>query len=170
MFSRVMNTVSEWTGKLCAWSLFAVGCFITYEVVMRYVFNAPTVWVDEVSRVLMVWSVYLAAAFALKHREVIVIDLAFRTPGTLGRRLCDSFAILFMFIFASVACYFGFELWLKSTLAGHTTDTYLALPKWFTHAPVWLGSGLLIFQGIVELLEIWLPTHNKSSISQGGAH
>ena len=137
---------------------------------MRYGFNAPTIWVDEVCRVLMVWSVYLAAAFALKHREMVVIELAFRTPGTLGRKLCDSIAILVMFIFASVACYFGFELWLKSTLAGHTTDTYLALPKWLTHAPVWVGSGLLVLQGVAELVRIWTDASTVSESQEGTFH
>ncbi|PYF82442.1 MULTISPECIES: TRAP transporter small permease subunit [Marinomonas] len=169
MLLRCIDTVSEWTGKLCAWSLFAVGCFITYEVVMRYVFNAPTIWVDEVSRVLMVWSVYLAAAFALKHKEMVVIELVFRTPGTLGRKLSDSFALVFMFIFAVVSCFYGFELWMKSTLAGHTTDTYLALPKWFTHAPVWLGSGLLVLQGIAELIRVWTAVPNDEEVS-GATH
>lgn len=169
MLLRFIDVLSEWTGKLSAWSLFAVGCFITYEVVMRYVFNAPTIWVDEISRVLMVWSVYLAAAFALKHKEMVVIDLAFRKPGTLGRKLCDSFALLFMFVFAIVACFYGFELWLKSTLAGHTTDTYLALPKWFTHAPVWLGSGLLVCQGMADLVRVWTETPDDS-VKPGAAH
>ena len=122
---------------------------------MRYVFNAPTIWVDEISRVLQVWVVFLATPYVLKHREMISIDVLLRDPNTLRRRLAESFSIVVLFVFMSVAVYYGFELWLKATLAGHTTDTYLAPPKWFTHAPVWVGGTLLLLQGVVQLVRVW---------------
>ncbi|MEL6423787.1 MAG: TRAP transporter small permease subunit, partial [Pseudomonadota bacterium] len=82
---------------------------------------------------------------------------------TVRRRLAETFAVVVLFVFASVAAYYGFELWLKSTLAGHTTDTYLAPPKWFTHAPVWVGMVLLMLQGAVELTRIWSPAARGSA-------
>lgn len=33
---RLIDTISEFAGRLAAWAFFAVGFFITYEVVMRY--------------------------------------------------------------------------------------------------------------------------------------
>jgi len=155
MFIRSVDAISEFTGKLSAWSLFAIGLFITYEIVMRYVFNAPTIWVDEVSRILQVWVVFVAGSYVLKHREMVTIEVVFRDPTSLRRKLAETFALLFMFVFAGTAAFYGFDLWLKSTLAGHTTDTYLAPPKMLTHAPVWLGCVLLIFQGIAEIIRIW---------------
>ena len=155
---QAIDAVSEWLGKLCAWCLFAIGFFITFEVLMRYVFNAPTIWVDEISRVLQVWVVFLATPYVLKHREMISIDVLLRDSNTLRRRLAESFSIVVLFVFMSVAVYYGFELWLKATLAGHTTDTYLAPPKWFTHAPVWVGGTLLLLQGLTQLVRIWAGT------------
>ncbi|MDA7990324.1 MAG: TRAP transporter small permease [Gammaproteobacteria bacterium] len=155
MLARFINGVSELTGKISAWCLFLVGFFITFEVAMRYVFNSPTIWVDEVSRVLQVWVVYLAAAYVLKHRGMVTIEVMLSNPNTLRRRLAESFAITVLFLFAGVACYYGFEIWLKAALAGHTTDTYLASPKMITHAPVWVGSALLILQGAVQLYGVW---------------
>ena len=152
---QAIDAVSEWLGKLCAWCLFAIGFFITFEVLMRYVFNAPTIWVDEISRILQVWVVFLATPYVLKHREMISIDVLLREPNTLRRRLAESFSIVVLFVFMSVAVYYGFELWLKATLAGHTTDTYLAPPKWFTHAPVWVGGTLLLLQGVTQLVRVW---------------
>ena len=55
-FVRSIDAVSEFSGRLSAWMFFTIGLFITYEVVMRYVFTAPTVWVDEVSRIMQVWA------------------------------------------------------------------------------------------------------------------
>lgn len=167
MLLRLIDGISEFTGKLSAWTLFAIGFFITFEVVMRYAFNSPTVWVDEVSRVLQVWVVYLATAYVLKHREMVTIELILTNPGTLWRRLAESFAIIVLFVFAGVACYYGFQIWLKSTLAGHTTDTYLAPPKMITHAPVWVGSVLLMLQGLAQLYRVWTEDLPEDDIMEG---
>lgn len=159
---KAIDTISELAGKLAAWLFFAVGFFISYEVFMRHVFTMPTIWVDEVSRIVQIWAAYLAAAFALKHRQMVVIDLIFRDENSSVRKWLDSFALLLVIVFSLVAVYYGFELWLKSTLRGHTTDTYLALPKWFTQASIWVGFGLLLLQAIAEIFKIWSPTGKQS--------
>ncbi|MCY4313022.1 MAG: TRAP transporter small permease [Gammaproteobacteria bacterium] len=167
MLARLIDNISELTGKISAWCLFLIGFFITFEVVMRYAFNSPTVWVDEISRVLQVWVVYLAAAYVLKHREMVTIEVILTNPNTVWRRLAESFAIIILFLFAGVACYYGFVIWLKSTLAGHTTDTYLAPPKMITHAPVWIGSALLMLQGAVQLHRVWFEDLPEDDVIAG---
>lgn len=156
-FISGIDALSEAAGRIAAWIFFAIGLIVTYEVVMRYVFVAPTIWVDEVARIAQIWAAYLAAAFALKHHDMVVIDVAFKTPGTLGRKLCDTFALCVIGVFCFVTVYYGFELWFHATQRGHTTDTYLALPRWFTDASVWCGFGLLALQAVAELLRLWGP-------------
>ena len=167
MIARSIDYISEITGKICAWSLVFIGFFITFEVVMRYVFISPTIWVDEVSRIVQVWVVYLGAAYVLKHREMVTIEVILTNPNTVWRKLAESFAILVLFLFAGVACYYGFHIWLKSTLAGHTTDTYLAPPKMLTYAPVWVGSTLLMLQGAVQLYRVWTEKIEDDDVMKG---
>lgn len=152
---KLVDQVSELTGKFAAWMFFAVGIFITYEVFMRYMFTAPTIWVDETARIMQIWAAYLAGAFALKHREMIVIDIAFRDTASRLRRVVETFSLLVIIIFCAVATWYGYELWLKATLKGHTTDSYLGTPKWLTHASIWVGFGLLLLQAIVEIIKVW---------------
>lgn len=155
MLLRAIDTLSELTGKLAAWMFFAVGLFVTFEVVMRYVFTMPTIWVDEVSRIFQIWATYLAGAYVLKHRELIVIEVAFKDTETIWRRLVESFAIVVIALFCVVACWYGFDQWLKATMRGHTTDSFLAPPKWLTHASIWVGFGLLLLQCGVEMVRLW---------------
>lgn len=169
MFIKTIDQISEFTGKLSAWGLFAIGFFITFEIVMRYAFIAPTIWVDEVSRIIQIWAIFLAAPYVLKAREMVTIELILKDPNSLGRKVAETFAILVLFVFATVAAYYGFQLWLKSTLLGHTTDTYLAPPKMLTHAPVWVGCVLLILQGFCELTRVWTGQIPEDDI-MGGAH
>lgn len=166
---RVIETLSDVFGKLSAWLFFAVGFFITYEVFMRYVFTLPTVWVDEVSRIVQIWAAYLAGAYALKYREMIVIDVAFRNPNSISRKVVETFALFVIAIFCFVAIKYGLELWWKSTTRGHTTDTYLALPKWFTQASVWFGFMLLMLQTVAEAVKIWTVGIPENDVL-GGTH
>ena len=151
------DAISEWTGHFCAWLFFLIGFCIAYEVVMRYVFVAPTVWVDEVARIGQVWATYLAAAYVLKHGDMVTIGIAFRKPGTVARKCADTLGLIVILLFCLVTIRYGFELWLVATRRGHTTDTYLALPLWFTHASVWVGFLLLALQGVAEIVKIWRP-------------
>ena len=161
-FMGIVDRCSELCGKLCAWCLFAIGFFITFEVVMRYGFNAPTIWVDEVSRILQIWVVFLGAAYVFKHREMITIEIAFKKPNSIAKRVTETLAIAVMLLFMGVAVYYGFSIWLKAAVAGHTTDTYLAPPKWLTHAPVWVGGALLMLQGLVQMVRVWTMPDAKN--------
>ncbi len=152
---KIIDQLSEFAGRFAAWMFFAVGLIITYEVFMRYVFTAPTIWVDETARIAQIWAAYLAGGFALKHREMIVIDIAFRDTKSTLRKIIETFSLLVIIIFCAVAAWYGYELWLKATLKGHTTDSYLGTPKWLTHASIWVGFGLLLLQAIVEIIKVW---------------
>lgn len=153
---RQFDRITHFTGTLAAWMFFAIGLFVTWEVVLRYVFNAPTIWVDEVSRIFQIWATLLAGAYLLRHRELILIDIFFRDTKTLARRVSETVSVLMIAIFCAVTAKYGFDLWLKSTLAGHTTDSFLAPPKWLTHASLWVGFGLMLIQCVVELIRIWV--------------
>ena len=152
---RLFDRITNATGLIAAWMFFALGLFITYEVVMRYVFIAPTIWVDEVSRIIQIWASCLAISYVLRHRKMIIIDALFKETGTRHRKLSDTFALLVTLFFAVVTAKFGFDIWLKSTLAGHTTDSLLAPPKWLTHASIWVGFALLSLQCLVEMVRVW---------------
>lgn len=152
---RAIDSISDFTGRLAAWMFFAIGLFVTYEVIMRYVFTAPTIWVDEVSRIMQIWATYLAGAFALRHRKMIVIEVFFKDHESLGRRLSESFGLAMIMLFCLVACWYGFDQWLEKTLKNDHTDTLLGLPKWLTLSSIWVGFGLLLLQSLAELARIW---------------
>lgn len=169
MVARLVDGISTYTGKLCAWLMFAVGFFIAYEVVMRYFFTAPTVWVDEISRILLVWTTFLGAGYLIKNHGMVTIEVLFKDPDTMARKLAETLAIAMLLVFGLTAAYFGYQLWLKSTLAGHTTDTYLAVPKAITHASIWMGCLLMSLQGLVELWRVWTVGPFNHDFEEGGA-
>ena len=152
---KTIDAVSEFFGKLSAWLFFFIGIIVTYEVFMRYVFDSPTIWVDEVSSITQIWATYIGIAFALKHKDMIVIDIAFKNPDSTVRKIMETFSLLVIIVFSMIVVYYGYEIWLDSTLKGHRTDTFLSLPKWFTQASIWVGFSILFFQAVVEIVKVW---------------
>ncbi|MCF6232922.1 MAG: TRAP transporter small permease [Rhodobacteraceae bacterium] len=154
-FVGAMDGVSELAGRVAAWMFFAVGLFVCFEVFMRYALIKPTIWVDEVSRIFQVWAAFLAISYVLKNKSHIIIDVIFRAPGTIGRKLIDTFALFVVIFFCVVVVKYGLEIWWKSTVSGHTTDSYLAVPKVYVQSATWVGFGLMALQSVAEIIKIW---------------
>ena len=151
---RIIDKITEMAAHISAWMLFLIGVMVTYEVVMRKVFNSPTIWVDEVARFVQVWAVYLASAHILKMRYLITVELF---TGSLSRkklRFLDQFALIVVASFSLVALYYGAGVVLESIEMGRKTSTMLGVPKWLTESAIPVGFGLLFVQAMVEFFKL----------------
>ncbi len=139
---RIIDKITEVAAHISAWMFFSIGVIVTYEVVMRKVFNSPTIWVDEIARFIQVWAVYLASAHILKLRYLITVDLF---SGSLSReklRFFDQFALIVIACFSLVALYYGAGVVFESIEMGRKTSTMLGVPKWITESAIPVGFPL----------------------------
>lgn len=102
----VFRTV-EWLAVAC---LAGVALLSFYQVVSRFLFDAPLSWSEVLTRALMVFAVFLGAARLFREGALIAVDLAYTTAGPRFRRLLDWLHFLCAMTFLAVACFFGFEL------------------------------------------------------------
>ena len=63
-FIHRIDSISEWSGRIFAWISLPLVVFMAYDVIMRYLFQAPTKWAYE-----MTWMLY-GALFMLGGRTV----------------------------------------------------------------------------------------------------
>ena len=61
----VLENIIKYLGYLASGLFICIGFIVTYEVVMRYIFNSPTIWVNEMSRFLQIWATYLALTYSI---------------------------------------------------------------------------------------------------------
>ena len=87
-------------------SLFLAGTVLvtTMQVVLRYGFNYPQAWAEEVSRYLLAWIILLGAAVAVAHRSHIRVDIVetllpdrLRPPLSIVQRAFELFAYAVLF-------------------------------------------------------------------------
>ena len=152
--SRVIDGLSDLCGRLAAVLFVLIGGMITYEVVMRYAFFAPTTWAEEMSRFFQIWAVYIAAAFILRHRHLIVITVVVDRLPRWGRIASELFALAWIAVFSAVALWYGVITVAESIAVGRNTATMLAVPQWMTEIAIPLGFGLLLLQSGLEAIRV----------------
>jgi TRAP-type mannitol/chloroaromatic compound transport system permease small subunit len=140
-------------GNLLSW-LFAFSVIITaYEVVMRYVFNSPTIWVHDLTVAVSAVCFIFGGAYATARREHIrITTLHERIPA----RLCfwvdvgaDLAITLFLVALAWAA---GGQAWrsiLLGETSGHAWD--VQVPP-FVKTALALGAALMALQTLLHLV------------------
>ena len=76
-FIHRIDSISEWSGRIFAWLSLPMVVFMAYDVIMRYLFQAPTKWAYE-----MTWMQYgalfmLGGAYGLKYKLHVRVDIIY---------------------------------------------------------------------------------------------
>ncbi|MGI6688910.1 MAG: TRAP transporter small permease [Christensenellales bacterium] len=74
-YSKFLDALEKVEKVLLAISLSVMTVVIIYQVALRYVFSASNAWSEELARYLMVFSVMVASAIALRKNSHLQIDI-----------------------------------------------------------------------------------------------
>ena len=89
-----------------------VGVFLCVfgQVVLRYGFDRPLVWSDELARYLFVWCAFLGWVIAARRRSHLVVNLFEGHVGPRGGALFALVGAAATIAFAAVLLYFGIQI------------------------------------------------------------
>ena len=145
----LLDRISAVTGKISAWlTLFMV--IVTFIVViMRYVFDAGLIWVQE-SVVWMHAVVFmLGAAYTLQAEEHVRVDIFYRTMSARGRAWVDiAGVIVFLIPLCAFLAWASFDFVTQSWRLGESSRESGGLP--YPFIPV-LKTVLLLMPVAVAL-------------------
>jgi TRAP-type C4-dicarboxylate transport system permease small subunit len=98
---------------------------IFYEVIMRYVFERPTIWVSEMSLWLGGAIYLLAGLYVMQQRAHIRIFILYDMVPRWLQRVFDVLSTLFICIFSAAVVY------------GGTTEAWQKMMRWETFGTAW---------------------------------
>ncbi|AOV09091.1 hypothetical protein BI350_04590 [Sporosarcina ureilytica] len=116
------------------------------KVIARNYFDIPMVWADEFSLLCFLWTVFLGAAIALRHKKHFIVDLA---PSKLRLNLgFDIFSHIIVLSFIYVMIVYGYQF----TLSGFSrASNALPFTVAYFFAPIPIsGVAMLLFT--IELI------------------
>ena len=151
---RLIDRISDALATLAAWMFFAIGGMILWEVATRYLFNAPTIWAEELARFFQIWALYLAAAAVLRHGSMIRIGLLIDRLGPRLRAAAEVFSLAVVAAFSAVACWYGGWIAWDSWATGRMSGTMLNVPHWMTEIAIPVGFAILLLQALVQIVRV----------------
>ena len=159
-----IDKFSKWIGNIVCWILMPLIFAMTYEVLARKLFLAPTIWAYDISRFLYGALFMLGAGYALSKGVHIRADFLYRNFKTKNQGLIDFWLyLLFYFPGLIVFLYMTIGFVGESIQRGERgMDTTWMPYMWPIKTCLLVGIVFLLIQGISELLKsYWAATRGK---------
>lgn len=120
-----------------------------YQVILRYVLKAPTIWSEELSRYLYVWLVMLASAIAIRSKRHIRIDFFINKLGVKAKFVIEMIGFILILFFLFFLLREGISI-VQSTFNAETYS--LKIPMAYPYMAIPIGTGLMILFAIEMMI------------------
>jgi C4-dicarboxylate transporter, DctQ subunit len=115
-------------------------------VVLRYGFNRPLAWVDEISEYALLWMTFLGSSWVLRQGGHVRVDILMQFFSSAALRRCGLLSAAAGILAALVLVVFGVDVTWTAALRGSFKSTGLDLPTWMVIIIIPLGGLLLLFR------------------------
>jgi len=152
---RIIDKFTDTTGVWVAWLNLPLVLAVAYEVIARYLFNAPTIWSFDVTYMLYGTIFMLGAAYTLHKGGHIRTDFFYEKWTDRTRGVVDSISYI-VFFFPSIVMLgvaSGNEAWYAFTINETSEQTPWRPILWPFKAVVPLTCVMLLVQGVSELIK-----------------
>lgn len=149
-----VDTLSTWSAKGIAWACFVMVVVIAYDVVLRYLFRAPTIWQYDISYMLGGSIIILGAGYVHLERKHVRVDILYNWFSPRTRLLID--------VCFTVLCFFPLITALIYSSVQHAVHAYQV--KEFSEVGFWrplmwpfrsiipVGLSVLWLQGVANFV------------------
>jgi TRAP-type mannitol/chloroaromatic compound transport system permease small subunit len=146
----IIDAISDYSGKFMSYWVLAMIAVLVYEVISRYVFNAPTVWAHQTASLLFAAYGILLGAYALLKKAHVRVDIVYNVFSPRGRAIADSITYLVFFLFGFVLFWFGTVQAIRAVGMMEGPTPPFILPVWPIRITVPLGALLILLQGLAD--------------------
>lgn len=153
-FVHAIEGLSLWVGRAFGWCILILTLSVSYEVFVRYVLNAPTVWAFDMM-IQMYGALFLmCGAYALAQDTHVRADVVYRLFPVKVQASLD-FVLYFLFFFPGITAlaWFGYEIASDSWRWKEVSfNSPASIQIYFFKSLIPVAGVLLMIQGLAELV------------------
>lgn len=147
-----IDKLNEWVAKIVSWVVILIILATVYEIIMRYVFNAPTKWVFEFNYLVHGPYFLLLGAYTFAQDAHVNVDILQNKLSPRSKAMLNLLTMTFFFIFVGVMLVFGWRFAMNSLSFRETLSSAWAPPVYPVKLVIPVAAFLLMLQGIVKYI------------------
>lgn len=161
---RVIDLISEYTGKVVRWAVVALVVSLCCEVTLRYVFGAPTAWSYPVSCMLGGSIVALGWSYVHRHQGHVRVDILYMRLPPRGKAIVDVVGTLLLLVPLLIALMYASVSWMWTSWL---TGEKMVVSSWLPllgpiRTVVAIGFCLFLIQGVANCTrDLYFLIRNK---------
>lgn len=148
---RCVESLNKQVGKASCYLIFVFMFLMVYEVIARYFFESPTIWVHEVCGYVFAGYIALTGGWVLLEKGHVAVDIIYERFPDRVKQVADvivSLVALFMFL---VLFWQGYKFAWHAFSTGQHSHTLFGPPLWPVKTMLPLGALLFILQILADL-------------------
>jgi len=151
---KVIDSISQKTGSSARWFCVALVLVGAYDTIMRYAFNAPTIWAYETMIMLGGATYALGWAYAHLHKSHIRVDVFYTRLSPRGKAITDVVCAA-IFFFPLMAILIKVSLWWTGEawrIGEKMIESYWYPPAAPFRTVVFIGICFFTLQGLAQFI------------------
>jgi TRAP-type mannitol/chloroaromatic compound transport system permease small subunit len=149
-----VSKLSLWSGRLAAFLVMPLVVAMVYEVVSRYLFDAPTQWAFEISYMLMGSIFLLGMSYALSIDAHVNVDFMHNVLPPRWIAVIDGIAYFVLTVFFAFLTLSLAQSALRAFESGEGSGLSAWNPQIWPYRVIYvLGMTVMVFQSFAKILQ-----------------
>lgn len=150
-------------GSFCVVVMLLLVACVVWQVVSRYVLNAPSTFTDEAARYLMMWVGLLGGAYTVGLQRHLSIDLISGSLSGRAYRLVQLLINAIILAFAFLIIFKGGIELVDKVLARGQVSAVMRIPMGYVYLALPISGAFMMFYSALFVVE-----HGRQFIRPGG--
>jgi len=151
-FLKLIDAVNDRVGNLLSYFLFFFFVLLLMEVILRYFFNSPTVWANELAQMLFGAYAILAGGYILRTGGHVNVDILYSRLSRKQKAVLDIVTSSLFFLFCGMLLVYGGSLAWDSLARFEHSQSAWNPPLYPAKLMIPLAALLLMLQGLAKLI------------------
>ena len=152
-FIRSVDKMNDWIGRIVGFLIYPIMLVLVYEVVMRYVFDSPTIWAHETSCMLYGAHFVLGGAYALQHNAFVNVEVFYMRFSKRTRAIIDLFSWSMFYIFVGVLLWKSIPWAWESFSLREFSDSTWGPYVWPSKLTIPFAAFFMLLQGMTKTIK-----------------
>lgn len=148
---RVRNMLVRVEECICALSMFALVCTVSWGVVERYILRVGSGWPDELARYLSIYAMMIGAGLCVARGAHVGVEVFVRVLPQKTQRVFEFVSYMLCTVFTVTLAYVGFQYYGKLMRSAQLTPT-IEFPIAYCYLAIPIGAILMTGHYLLKLV------------------